>query len=78
MISGDFMTITDTKVIRFSELQKKIGLSRSTIFRLERDGKFPKHIQLGPKSTGWLMHQVDEWILSRMNSMQGVSHVSEK
>jgi prophage regulatory protein len=36
------------------------------IYRLEREGKFPKRIQLGPNAVGWIEHEVDAWIESKM------------
>lgn len=54
------------QVIRFSALSEKLGnVSRSTIFRWEREKKFPQHISLGPNCTGWLLHEVEEWIATR-------------
>ena len=53
------------KTIRFPKLQEQLGVSRSTIFRWERDGKFPKHIQLGENSTAWIQEEVDAWVESR-------------
>lgn len=53
---------TQVRVIRKPELFKKVGLSDATIWRLERAGKFPKRLQLGGNSTGWLEHEVDQWL----------------
>jgi len=41
------------------------GLSRMTIWRLERSGGFPRRRQLGPRSVAWLESDVEEWIHSR-------------
>ena len=52
-----------TKLIRFKELrEKKINLSRSTIWRMERAGTFPKSRRISPNSTAWLESEVDAWI----------------
>lgn len=53
------------QIIRFSELKSKIGASRSSIFRWERDGHFPKRRQLGSHSVGWLLQEIDDWITTR-------------
>ncbi len=50
------------RIIRKPELIGLIGLSDTTIWRMERSGKFPKRITLGGKSTGWLASEVQEWI----------------
>lgn len=53
------------KFLRFLELRAATGLSRSTIFRLERLGKFPKRRQISSKAVAWLSNEVDAWIKSR-------------
>jgi prophage regulatory protein len=40
-------------------------LSKSTRWRLERDGKFPKRRQLSAKAVGWLASEVEAWLKSR-------------
>lgn len=40
-------------------------LSKSTRWRLERAGKFPRRRQLSKKAVGWLSYEVDEWVKSR-------------
>jgi prophage regulatory protein len=41
---------------------KMTSLSRVTIWRLERDGKFPKRVQLSPRRVGWREDEIQEWI----------------
>ena len=54
------------QIIRFPALKEKLGgVSRSTIFRWERDKTFPRHIQLGPKAVGWDLNSVNSWLDSR-------------
>ncbi len=50
---------------RWQEIHNITGLSRSTVFRLEREEKFPKRRQLGKKSVCWLSNEVDDWLASR-------------
>ena len=54
-----------SRVIRKRELLNIIGLSDPTIYRLEKAGKFPKRLQLGGNSVGWLSEEVDEWIQAK-------------
>lgn len=55
----------ETKAIRFRELQRLIGISRSTVFRWERDGLFPKHFKLGKNSVAWLLSDIEKWLSER-------------
>jgi prophage regulatory protein len=41
------------------------GLSRVTIWRYERAGRFPKRLKLGPNRVGWRSDEVQAWIESR-------------
>jgi predicted DNA-binding transcriptional regulator AlpA len=42
------------KFLRFSAVRERTGLSRSTIWRLERQGVFPKHRRISANAVGWL------------------------
>ena len=55
----------EARAIRFRELQKKVGASRSTIFRWEKQGVFPQHFSLGKNSVAWLLSDVEKWLLEK-------------
>ena len=50
------------RVMRLNEVKRITGLSRTTIWELERAGRFPKHVQLTAKAIGWLESQIDGWM----------------
>jgi prophage regulatory protein len=56
-------------IIRMQHLPGIIGLSRSSIYRLEADGDFPRRRKLGKTSksaaVGWIRSEVDEWMATR-------------
>jgi len=51
--------------LRWPAVQRMSQLSRSTAWRLERDGKFPQRRQLSANAVGWLESDITEWINSR-------------
>ena len=54
------------KLLRLPDVQAKIGgLSRITIWRLERKGLFPKRRVVTPKVVVWVETEIDAWIQSR-------------
>ncbi len=55
----------DKRIIRKPELLSKLGLSDTTILRMEKAGKFPRRIGLGNKSVGWFEGEVDEWLAKK-------------
>lgn len=40
-------------------------LSKSTRWRLERQGKFPKRRQLSTRTVGWIGAEIESWMKSR-------------
>ena len=41
------------------------GLSRVTIWREEREGRFPARVQLTGNRVGWYGHEIKAWMESR-------------
>ena len=56
---------TQVLVVRMSRLVEMIGLSRSTIWKLLSEGKFPNPIRLGSRSRAWRIKDVEDWLESR-------------
>ena len=52
-------------IIRLPAVTAKTGLSPSTIWRYEKAGDFPRRVQLGPNSVGWIAEDVDAWVERR-------------
>lgn len=53
------------QILREPQVSVLTGLSKSTRWRLEREGKFPQKRQLSAKSVGWLASEVEEWVRTR-------------
>ena len=54
------------RVIRIKEVQKMVGVSRGTIYSFIKEGKFPNKIHIGGRSVGFLLEDIEEWIMSRV------------
>ena len=52
-------------ILRMPEVSKITGLSRTTVWRYEKEGIFPARIALGGGSVGWYQSDIDQWINSR-------------
>lgn len=52
----------EVRLIRKQQLLKKVQLSDPTVWRMEREGRFPKRLQIGANSVAWIEAEVDEWI----------------
>lgn len=59
------------RFLRIKDIKRETGLSRSTIYRRERDGEFPKRVKLSGNAMGWWSEDVDRWIADRRGAAPG-------
>ena len=57
------------KFLRIKRVTDKTGLSRSTIYRLEAAGDFPRRVKLSQGTVAWHEEQVDEWMKGRSHAL---------
>jgi prophage regulatory protein len=55
-------------VLRLPEVMKRTGLARSSIYLHISENNFPKQINLGVRSVGWLESEINGWIAKRITS----------
>lgn len=53
------------RIIRINEVIERTGLSRTTLWRREINGEFPKRVSLGGSAVGWKDSEVNEWLNTR-------------
>jgi len=58
-------------VLRAADVQVLTGLSRVTIWREERAGRFPVRVQLTSSRVGWRGSEVRAWLESRPRIKSG-------
>jgi prophage regulatory protein len=52
-------------IIREAECRRLTGLSRSTRWRLEHAGRFPRRRQISDNAVGWLKSELLAWLASK-------------
>ena len=52
-------------MIRSKEVVKLTGLSKTTLWRMEMKGEFPRRRKLSTGTVGWSLTEVEEWMSSR-------------
>lgn len=58
---------TPTRIVKEKSVLERIPVSRATLWRWERDGKFPKRRRFGGgRSVGWDESVITEFIKSKM------------
>ena len=55
-----------TRLIRLAAVCTRVGLGRSTIWRLIKDAAFPKPRRLSTHAVAWLDADVNEWVRARV------------
>jgi prophage regulatory protein len=63
-------SVMQRQVLRPKEVIKEYGLSRTTIWRKERDGTFPKRVRLGSRAVGYLRSDLEAWLQSLKDQAQ--------
>ena len=54
-----------SRMLRRAEVEKRCGISRSSIYRLMRRGMFPEPVQIGPKAVRWPEAEISAWLAGR-------------
>ncbi|KZY92472.1 hypothetical protein A3752_06740 [Oleiphilus sp. HI0081] len=50
------------RIIKLNIVKEHTSLSKSAIYDKVKKGEFPKPVKLGPRSSGWAEHMVQDWI----------------
>lgn len=53
-------------------VRRRVGLSRSSIYRLMAIGKFPRPAKLSERAVAWDSREVDAWIQARIDARDAV------
>jgi prophage regulatory protein len=57
------------RLLRFRTVQERTGLSRSTIWRLEQRGAFPRHRRISTNTVAWVEEEITAWIFSKVGKI---------
>lgn len=64
--SADSLEDPPCIVLRWREVQARIPISRSHAHALAAQGRFPKPIKLGPRASGWIESELNQWLADRI------------
>jgi prophage regulatory protein len=56
---------TAERILPKRDVLNRIGVNHVTLWRMERRGEFPRHVQVSPGRVGYLESEVRQWIASR-------------
>jgi prophage regulatory protein len=60
--SADAVVRPGARLLSKGEMLDKVGVSYPTIWKLMRQGAFPRAVVIGGGKNAWLEHEVDEFI----------------
>ncbi|WP_172300024.1 AlpA family transcriptional regulator [Pseudoruegeria sp. HB172150] len=58
------------RILSKHQLKELVLYSPQHIARLEKAGKFPRRIILGPNRVGWVEDEVLDWLQTRLDSRE--------
>lgn len=53
------------RILREPQVLDRTKLSKSTRWRLEKEGLFPRRIRLSQNAVGWYEEQIENWLIGR-------------
>ena len=64
-----------TRLLRFEEVARRTALSRDSIYRLAREGRFPKPIKVSKWASRWIESEIENFLAARVAERDaGVGH----
>lgn len=52
-------------ILRLKDVEKTIGLKRSTIYNLIQADRFPRPSRIGKRAVGWPCNEIKNWLKTR-------------
>jgi prophage regulatory protein len=53
------------RMLRILDVSKRVGLGRSSIWKMVKEGHFPPPRRLSQRSVGWFELDIEQWLRSR-------------
>lgn len=64
------------RILRLPAVRQLTGLSRSSIYKLATEGRFPRPLKLGARAVGWLETEIEEWCAAKATERPSGRHTS--
>ena len=62
-------SLAPDRLLRLPEVQKLIPLSRSTLWRAIRKGKFPAPVRISENAVAWRASDIQQWFDTRVENL---------
>lgn len=64
------------RTLRRDQVIRKTGLPRTSLYRLEKAGDFPRHFLLTPRCAVWFEDEIDAWLEDRQAKALAAAPIS--
>ncbi len=54
-------SVSEPRIYRLPQIIEMYNISKPTVYRLMKDGKFPQSVNLGPRARGWFRSALEDW-----------------
>ena len=55
---------TPARMLRIADVVRRVGLGRSTVWRMVQEKTFPSPRRLGPRAVAWIESEIANWVLN--------------
>lgn len=56
----------ERRILRRADVEARCGFKRAHLYKLIRDGKFPRPLRIGIRAVGWDSVDIDQWIAEQV------------
>lgn len=60
----------NVRLLRLIDVKNHTGLSKSEVYRLMSERRFPQSIPLGQRSVAWRSDEIDSWVAERIRNAE--------
>ena len=53
---------TEDRLLTRADVERRVGLGRTAIYRAMRDGEFPEPLRVGRSSVRWSAMEIEAWV----------------
>lgn len=58
------------KLLSLSEVMERTGLSKTSIWRMQKEDAFPASYSISPKRVAWKESEINKWIQGRVRNQK--------
>lgn len=57
---------SNRRILRRAEVEARCGFKRAHLYKLMKEGKFPRSTRIGVRAVGWDSVEIEQWIADQL------------